>query len=123
MPKFNVIVSHSLRREIVVIRLRGFSEQARVNSPVELSEIRENWDEAGNLEFSFIAMGMQISGSLVTSECDVTVYGSLPFAAMPFRGAIETEIESRIKDVIDSGEWQAAHTKIEIVRLKIALVF
>lgn len=101
MPKFNVIVSHSLQREVVVVRLREFSQTVQSDSPIELSEIQENWDEAGNLEFSFMAMGLQISGYLITTDSDVTVNGKLPFAAMPFRGAIESQIKSKIKEVID----------------------
>ena len=100
MPNFNVNVSHSLQRDDVVGRLKGFSEEVRSSSPVELSDVQESWDAAGNLEFSFKAMGMEVSGVLVTTDDDVTVKGKLPFAAMPFRGAIETQIESKIKDAI-----------------------
>ncbi len=101
MPKFNVVVSHSMQRETVVVKQQGFSEQVRSKFAVEVSEINEHWDDAGNLEFSFVAMGMQISGNLVTTENDVTVQGKLPFAAVPFRGAIESQIEAKIKDAID----------------------
>ena len=100
MPKFNVIVPHSLQRDDVVGRLQGFSEEVRASSPVELTNVSENWDEAGKLEFSFTAMGLEIAGNLVATNDEVTVKGTLPFAAMPFRGAIESQIESKIKDAI-----------------------
>ena len=89
-----------MQRETVVDRLKGFSEEVRANSPVELSDVQEKWDDAGNLTFSFKAMGLQISGNLTTTDDDVTVKGKLPFAAVPFRGAIESQIESKIKDAI-----------------------
>ena len=100
MPSFNVNVPHSLERDDVVSRLQGFSDEVRANSPVELSEVNESWDDSGNLEFSFKAMGMEISGTLMATASEVTIKGNLPFAAMPFRGAIESQIESKIKDVI-----------------------
>ena len=89
-----------MQRSDVVGRLQGFSDEVRANSPVELSEVKEDWDDAGNLEFSFKAMGMEICGNLITSDSGVEVTGKLPFAAMPFRGAIESQIESKIKDAI-----------------------
>ena len=100
MPKFNVVVPHELERQDVVQRLRGFSEKVREDTPVELTDVTESWDDSGNLEFSFKAMGMQISGSLIASNNDVTVDGKLPFAAAMFRGAIETQIADKIREAI-----------------------
>ena len=45
-------------------------------------------------------MGFKISGTLVTCEQKVTVAGDLPFAALPFRGAIESQIENKVKEAI-----------------------
>ena len=92
MPKFNVSVPHDSNREEVVGKLQGFAETVRAGSAVELTDIIENWDDNGNLSFSFKAMGMQIAGSLQTTDSDVDVSGDLPFAASMFRGTIETKI-------------------------------
>ena len=100
MPKFNVSVPHSLERDEAVSRLKGFSEKVREDTPVELTEVYESWDEDGNLQFSFKAMGMKISGSVITSTVEVTVFGDLPFAAVMFRGAIETQIKVKIVEAM-----------------------
>ena len=100
MPKFNVSVPHSLERDEAVSRLQGFSQKVREDTPVELTDVQESWDDNGNLLFSFKAMGMKISGSVVTSPSDVTVNGDLPFAAAIFRGAIETQIKDKIVEAM-----------------------
>lgn len=100
MPKFNVSVPHSLERSEAVDRLKGFSDKVRSDAAVELTEVEENWDDSGNLKFSFKAMGMKISGSLIASQSDVTVNGELPFAAAMFRGAIESQIKDKIAEAV-----------------------
>ena len=100
MPKFNVSVPHSLARDEAVNRLKGFSDKVRSDASVELTDVEEQWDDAGNLQFAFKAMGMKISGSLVTTQSDVTVDGELPFAATMFRGAIENQIKDKIAEAV-----------------------
>ena len=100
MPKFNVSVPHQLARTEAVDRLKGFSEKVKDGTPVELTDIEESWDSDGNLQFSFKAMGMKISGAVVTSDSTVDVAGDLPFAAAMFRGAIETQIKDKICEAI-----------------------
>ena len=100
MPKFNVSVPHHLNRDDVVARLKGFSDKVRQDAPVELSDVTEEWDQDGNLAFSFKAMGMKIAGSVVTSDQSVIVNGDLPFAAAMFRGTIETQIQEKIKEAL-----------------------
>lgn len=100
MAKFNVVVIHEIHRELAVTRLRGFAEKVRDDAPVEVSELEEIWDDHGNLEFSFRALGFKVSGSMVTCETKVTVIGNLPFAALPFRGAIENQIADQVRAAI-----------------------
>lgn len=100
MAKFNVVVDHETERDEAVTRLRSFSDTIKKDAPVEVSEVREDWDPNGNLNFSFKAMGFTISGSMVTCDQKVTVDGKLPFAALPFRGAIESQIADKVKEAI-----------------------
>lgn len=101
MAKFNVVVPHSIARDQAVERLRGFSEKIKSDLPGEVGEVEEAWDAAGNLSFAFKAMGMKISGTMVTCTQQVTVAGQLPFAALPFRGAIEKQIAEKVKEAIE----------------------
>jgi len=47
-------------------------------------------------------MGFKISGSMVTCEQKVTVAGDLPFAALPFRGVIETQIAEKVREAVSA---------------------
>lgn len=100
MPKFEVAVDHCVNRDEAVQRLRNFSQQVLANAPIEVTEIEERWDEQGNLEFAFRALGMRINGSVVTCSAFVRVVGQLPFAAVPFRGQIEKQIESQVRQAL-----------------------
>lgn len=102
MPKFNVSVPHGSSREDVVGKLQGFAETVRAGSAVELTDVVEEWDDEGNLSFSFKAMGMQIAGRMETSNSEVAVSGDLPFAASMFRGTIETKIRETIQDALQA---------------------
>ena len=102
MPSFNVVVAHELQRDECVKKLRGFSEQFRRDSAVELTDIEETWDDKGNLQFAFKAMGMKISGQMETKPDEVTVNGQLPFAAVVFRGTLESQISEKIREAIDA---------------------
>ena len=100
MPKFNVTVPHQLPREECIKRLQGFSEQIRAEAAVEITDIEENWDDNGNLNFAFSAMGMKISGQMAASDDSINVEGKLPFAAAVFRGTLENRIEEKIREAI-----------------------
>ncbi len=100
MPKFSVEVPHELSRDVAVERLRGFANSVKKDIPGQVSEVNESWDEQGNLSFSFVAMGFSIAGNVVTSASAVAVQGTMPFIALPFRGAIETQIADKIKEAI-----------------------
>ena len=100
MPKFQVAVDHSVERDIAIARLRNFSQQVLAEAPVEVTEVEEVWDEDGNLDFAFRALGLRIEGTVVTCSSFVTVAGKLPFAAVPFRGQIEKQIESKVREAL-----------------------
>ncbi len=102
MAKFNVTVKHFRQRREVVTRLKEFSNKIREDATVEVRELREEWDDEGNLSFSFVALGFQISGAVTASDQDVNVSGKMPFAAAMFRGAIESQIAEKLQEAIES---------------------
>ena len=102
MPKFSVNVPHQIQRGEAVEKLKTFMEAARKDSPVELSGIEETWTEDGNLDFAFSAMGFRIAGKMLTEPEQISVTGSLPFAALPFRGALENQLAEKIREAIGS---------------------
>ena len=102
MPNFNVNVPHDVERSIAVDKLKSFMVAAKEDSPVELKDVEENWDNDGNLQFAFSAMGFRVEGQLSTEGKEVVVNGKLPFAALPFRGALETQLKTKILEAIEA---------------------
>ncbi len=102
MPSFKVNVPHTIERSEAVNKLKSFMESARKDSPVELTDVEENWDNDGNLKFAFSAMGFRIAGQMMTEGKQVSIKGDLPFAALPFRGALENQLESKIREAIQA---------------------
>ena len=100
MPKFNVVVAHKHDREYVVEHLKKFSQVIQEQSPVELSNVTETWDDDGNLFFAFTAMGMSISGNMTVEDNQVVVAGKMPLAAAMFRGAIENQIKEKVQEIL-----------------------
>jgi hypothetical protein len=97
MPKFSTSVSHDLGREEALRRLKSFTDSIRAAYAEHLSEMEENWDDNGNLQFAFSAMGLKIDGLLIIEAELAMVDGQIPFAAVPFRGRIESEIKQQLE--------------------------
>ncbi|MEL7496221.1 MAG: hypothetical protein AAFN77_01335 [Planctomycetota bacterium] len=104
MPKFKVAVDHGIDREIAIQRLRSFSTKVREDAPVEIAEVYEEWDEEGNLQFAFAAMGLKVSGKMVTCQVKVTINGQIPFAAIPFRGQLEKQLAEKVREALVENE-------------------
>lgn len=102
MPSFKVNVPHEIERTVAVDKLKSFMDAARQDSPVELSDVEEKWDDDGNLQFAFSAMGFRIAGHMKTEGQQVSINGDLPFAALPFRGALENQLATKIREAIDA---------------------
>ena len=61
MAQFNVSVPHQTTRDDAIEKLRGFSEKIRDEFAGQVSDLAETWDDDGNLQFAFKAMGMAVA--------------------------------------------------------------
>lgn len=102
MPNFQVQVPHQLGKEVAFEKLKSFAEIVRQEMAGQVSDVEETWDDQGNFQFSFSAMGLSISGQMATSEDNVAVSGKIPFAAVPFKGMIEKTIAEKIEHALDA---------------------
>lgn len=101
MPKIEINVPHELQPKQAVEKLQAFSGQVREQFGDQVTSIEEQWDESNDsLTFSVKARGLAVNGNLVVTETSVDVVSSLPFAALPFRGMIESYIRKAISDAI-----------------------
>lgn len=100
MPSFKANFEHNLGKEVALERLRSFSDKVREKYGAQISDMEEKWDEDGNLFFGFKALGMTISGDLKVDDANAKIDGKLPFAAIAFRGKIESEITGALKSAL-----------------------
>jgi putative polyhydroxyalkanoic acid system protein len=95
MPKLSVTVPHQLGKQEATTRLQGILEKIRERYQDQLSDLQETWN-ANVLSFSFKTYGFGIKGTMTVDDSDVKIDGDLPFAAMMFKGKIETDLKNTL---------------------------
>ena len=99
MPKSTVTVPHQLGKDEALQRIQGILVQAKAQYGDRLTDLKETWTDDGGT-FSFKAMGFKISGSLKVTGDDVEIVGDYPFAAIPFKGTIESTLRERAERLL-----------------------
>jgi Putative polyhydroxyalkanoic acid system protein (PHA_gran_rgn) len=99
VPKSTVTVEHELGKEEALNRIKGILGEAKAQYGDRFSDLQESWNDDGGT-FSFKAMGFKIGGALVVTDRDVQITGDFPFAALPFKGTIETTLRERAERLL-----------------------
>ncbi len=95
MPKFQLEIPHTLSAEEAKARLERFIESLQAKFQDKVSDLSQSWDD-NTLSFGFKTFGFKIAGAIAASENKLDVSGDIPFAAMMFKGKIETEIREQL---------------------------
>jgi hypothetical protein len=99
MPKLNMAVSHSLTQDEAVKRIKNLLNDVKTQFADKISDLHEEWD--GNIgKFNFLAIGFPVSGTLTVKTSQVEISGNLPFAAMLFKGKIDSVIKDRAETLL-----------------------
>jgi putative polyhydroxyalkanoate system protein len=101
MPKFGVTVPHELEREEARSRLERFVDMLQRNFGDQVKDLEQSW-EGDTLKFKFKTYGIQLDGGITVGDKDLSVAGELPFAAMMFRGKIESGIREQLEKLVKS---------------------
>ena len=99
MPKLTVAVPHALDPQEATKRLQGFLERVRSRYQDQVSDLHEEWGENAGT-FSFKTYGFNVKGNVAVQPGEVRVEGDLPFAAMMFRGKIESDIKEQLERIV-----------------------
>lgn len=99
MPKVSTVVPHSLGREEAERRLREFIPRVREDYGDQIKDLQGDWQD-NQLNFSFTTVGLKIGGNLQVNDTDVMFTGDVPFAAMMFKGKIESTVQSELKKLL-----------------------
>lgn len=95
MPKISVTVPHQLGQQEAAERLKGFLATLKEQQKDRVSDLKEEWTDNG-LKFSFKSFGFQFQGTGVLEPSDVKLDLDIPFAAMMFKGKIESDIRETL---------------------------
>jgi hypothetical protein len=99
MPKIRLSVPHTLGQEEAKKRVANLLAESRVKFGSHVSDVTEAW--TGNVDnFSFRAMGFSVSGKLEVQEAQLLVDMDIPFAALPFKGRVESELLAHARQLL-----------------------
>lgn len=99
MPKIHLSVPHRLSQDEAQKRVASLLADSRAKFGAQVSDITEAW--AGPVDtFSFRALGFSVAGKLEVQPAQLLVDIDLPFAALPFKGRVESEILSHARQLL-----------------------
>jgi hypothetical protein len=99
MPKIKVSVSHQLGQDEARTRISKLLADSRAKFGGQISNVREQWTDNVDV-FHFSAMGFDIDGQLNVQPAEVAIELNLPWAALPFKSRVESEIVKHARDLL-----------------------
>lgn len=99
MPAFSTEVPHTLGKEAATEKLQGFVETASERFQGQVSEFEGNWNDSV-YDFRLKTYGFAISGTMTVEDSRVVLDGTIPMAAMMFKGKIEKSFASELEKVL-----------------------
>jgi putative polyhydroxyalkanoate system protein len=99
VPKFNIEVPHQLSAQEAKTRLEKKAEFLLGRFGDQVKDMTQSWD-GDILNFGFKTLGMRFDGAVGVEDDRVVVNGDLPFAAMMFKGKIESEIRGQLEHIL-----------------------
>ena len=99
MPKFGVRVPHTLTKDEARSRLERFIEMIQAKFADKVSDMTQSW-EGDMLRFHFKTYGIPLDGGITVAEKELNLAGDLPFAAMMFKGKIESAVKEELERVL-----------------------
>lgn len=99
MPSINITVPHELGEEEAVSRIKHYLERVMERHQDKVSNLVEAW-EGNQLSGGFTTYGFNIKGDVKIEPGEVKLNGSLPMAAIMFKGKIEQTIKDELKRLL-----------------------
>ena len=98
MPSISLTVPHPLGKDAAREKLQRFMEVVKTDYS-QVSDLHEEW-QGDSLKFSFKTYGFVITGALQVREKDVVLDGTLPLAAIMFKGRVEQTIREQLERLL-----------------------
>jgi hypothetical protein len=99
MPNLKLSVPHQLGQDEARTRLAKLIADSREKFGGKVSDLKESW--TGNTDnFSMSVMGFAIDGRLDVQPSEVSIDINFPWAALPFKGRLESEIIKHARELL-----------------------
>src|SRR5579863_4521919 len=99
MPKLHLSVPHVLGQEEAQKRVVNLLAESRAKFGGQVSNLTEAW--SGNVDtFGFRALGFSVAGRLEVQATQLLIDIEFPFAALPFKGRVESEILAHARQLL-----------------------
>jgi hypothetical protein len=95
MPSLKLEFPHNLGQEVAVDRLKTLLSKVKNKYQDQVSDLQESWAD-NTLTFGFSTYGFKIGGNVVVEPNQVKLDGQIPFAAMMFKGKIESALRDQL---------------------------
>ena len=95
MPSMKIIFPHQLGQPEAVERLKNLLTRVKDKYQDQVSDLKESWND-NTLTFSFSTYGFQVAGDVIVQPTEVQLDGQIPFAAMMFKGKIESALRDQL---------------------------
>ncbi len=99
MPKLSIVVPHELGKEEATSRVKRLAEKINDRYQDQAKDVKHAW-EGSTLSYSFRTMGMGFKGAISIDDDAVNVDSDLPFAAMMFKGKIESSCREELTKLL-----------------------
>ena len=99
MPSLKLSIPHKLGVDEARKRISHLVTDTKKHAAGMISDVQESW-EGQHATFSFKVMGFTVSGNLEVAADKVDIEIVFPFAALPFKGKVESEITTRARDLL-----------------------
>jgi predicted NBD/HSP70 family sugar kinase len=99
MPKIQLSVPHQLGQEEAKSRVSKLIADTRSRFGDRVTDVEEAW--TGNIDaFRFRAMGFAVDGRLDVQPAEVRIDINLPWAALPFKERVESEVLKHARELL-----------------------
>ena len=99
MPQFTVTVPHQMQQSEATERVQALVDRIVQSQGGQVEVFEQSWSD-NELRFGFKTFGVRLTGTMTVGPQDVRVVGDLPFAAMLFKGKIESGIEQQLQKML-----------------------
>ncbi len=99
MPSLTLTVPHQLGQQAAIDRIKPVLASLQERYQSQIKDLEQSW--AGNvLNFVFRTMGMNIKGEMSVDDDQVKVDGTIPMAALMFKGKIEQTLRDELTKLL-----------------------